>query len=586
MFFHPKRKHFSVTEKEVRNIKNNSNGRSVTINDFLGIDRRRSHSDPCGTQMLVNFRHLPDGSICRREGTRFITIMEEDVRAVWTGKLWDGFRYILLAGNCIYELDIERGEALPLIEVNTSEGDAELFYYRENLYLVDGTGIYTVRSGWLGELYGYVPLRAKGWSDNAIGELYQPRNLLNNKARFDYVISSEATSILRVDAPIIAVDAVKVNGARISSDRYSIGTYQPYVSVMGLSEGDRVSVYAEYRDAPKGLAALKRCTRGTVFGGISNSRPFLFGGYDKSLMFSSQYVSADELAASREVYTDSDAMYFPEGYQFQVGDGQYPISTVSRHFDRLLIFTEGGVWRADSESCGTDYTPIMNVNMGVCVASSHGAALLGNSPCAVGKDGIYRFASNTDELDDCNAYKISDGIAPLLTQEFLSSAEVWADGRGGRLIFSAPHASDKIFVYTEEGGKWSIYEGIVAERFFETKDGIGFMMGNEIFVFDENRATDSGAPFTAYFEGALTDMGSADKKRLSSVEICFDGEPPKCTLCLDGRTVVDTGTDSLEGGTHTRYRRRAVSRRFDCMVPRIEAEAGCGRIHSLTVNVK
>ena len=126
-----------------------------------------------------------------------------------------------------------------------------------------------------------------------------------------------------------------------------------------MSPGDRVEVYFTYlsRASDSALEELMKCNRAFVFGGINNTRPFLWGGKN-GVMFTSAFVSEGSLNASRIGFAQSDALYFPVNYEFVVGDGVSPISAVSRHYDRLLIFTENGAWMADSSSCGIEDFPI------------------------------------------------------------------------------------------------------------------------------------------------------------------------------------------------------------------------------------
>ncbi len=575
------------TTKEVKNIKNKSDNKTLHITDFGGIDLRDTHKNPLGTSRLVNLRTSSDGSLVRRDGIRQLGVADGDVRAVWSGFIWGRYRCMMLVNNMIYDLNITSGAMNSITQVLTSSGPAEFFYYRGGLYMVDGTGIYAVKLSSLSIPFGYVPLIGKDWSDNQVGEIYQPRNLLNNCGRFSYVISAYETSVLRFDDYIDRIDAMYVNGVAIGSDRYSIGSSAPYVTVSGLHEGDRVVVYVTYRNPTSGLDELKSCTRAVVFGGISNSRPFLYGGSNKALMFSSHYISDKDVAESKKIYQYTDELYFPVGYEFLVGDGQYGISTVSRHYDRLLIFTEGGVWQADSSSCGFEDFPVMNINVNVGVKSAFGAALLGNSPCAVGKDGIYRFNANTDELDDCNAYSISEGIAPMLSPQFLESAFVYADTKKSELLFSAPDVSEYIFVYSDITHKWTTFKGFYAHKFFDLNGVTAFSFGSRIYVFDSDMDSDAGTPIETCFEGNIADFLTDKKKHISSMEVCFDSGTVECGIRLDGKTSDEYVLTVSAASEHVKNKKRVSLRRFDYLTPIIKCpDNSCRCIHSLTITTR
>ncbi len=558
----------------------------MKISDFCGIDLRDTHKNALGTSKLVNLRTLSDGSLARRDGTRLLATATNDIRAVWTGVAWGQYRCIAVAGNTICEMNFNTGMLLPRAVISSSSGEAEFFYYRDVLYLVDGTKLYGFRNNRVVTPFGYVPLVAKNWRDNEVGEIYQPRNLLNDHARFDYIISANASPLLLLDDFASAVDAVYINGSSVSVDRCTVGTYTPYIYVSGLQEGDRVSLYITYRDAVTGLDELKTATRAEIFGGISNSRPFLFGCSNKSVLFSSKYVSESDVNAAKTVYAQADALYFPVGYEFSIADGQYGISTVCRHLDRLLIFTEGGVWRADSNACGIEDFPVMNVNLGVAVKSSRGAALLGNSPCAVGVDGIYRFTTNTDELDDCNAYTISDGIAPILSRAFLESSEIYADTKNSEFLLCAPNVTNTIFVYSDITHKWTSFEGLFAQKFFDFEGSTAFVNGKLLYVFDAAAEDDSGVPFDVLFEGNVADFGTDKKKHISSIELCFDGAEATCGLHLDGSTEENASVIFKTESEHSRVSSRVSAERFYYLAPTIRGTEECKKIHSLTIKTR
>ncbi len=505
-----------------------------------------------------------------------------DIRTVWSGCFGGSFRIYALAGTTIYEIE----EGVPRAVVNVTQStEADFFYYRGSLYFVDGTGIFRVGENSLEVPFGYVPLVANNWSDGELGEIYEPHNLLCNKGRLEYFISEKNTGILYLDEFISSIDAVFLNGKLLSPTKYAMGAYSPYITINGTYAGDRVSVYVTYRDTSTELAGLLGNTRAEVFGGINTSRPFLFGGADKTVVYAAGYASESSVAAARQVYPQSDALYFPVGCAFTAGDGRYPVHALCRHYDRLLIFTEGGVWQADSAACTTEALPVMNTNSAVGVISERGAALLGNSPCAVARDGIYRFAADTDQMNDCNAYSISVPIDSMLTPEFLRAAAVFADRRRGELLFSCPDASERIFVYSERTKSWTTFEGFTADSFFDLDGEVGFVRGGRIYAVDDTLQSDSGVTFVTRFEGNICDMESPRTKHLCAIEAAFDGGELDCTLTLDGTHTQSTVLLS-SGTTHTRATRRLSSKRFHDLRLKLTAGKAVRAIHSLCVNTR
>jgi hypothetical protein len=266
-------------------------------------------------------------------------------------------------------------------------------------------------------------------------------------------------------------------------------------------------------------------------------------------MFNAAYVSNVSLYDSRECIPESDELYFPYGHEFTVGDGRYPINAVLRHYDRLLIFTEGGAWMADSSACGIEEFPVMRINSSIGVTAARAAVMAGNEPCTVGRGSIFKWSANTDELDECNAYSISDEVNSLLPEEFFSDAFAFYDNQKREILFGSQSLGDKILVYNSDTKAWGFFEGIFADDFFDCGSDVGFTSGSKIYVFDRMLDVDINngeIPIVATFKSNIIDFGTFDVKHLSSIEVkhnvgtlslevLFDGESrPSCSVGLGG----------------------------------------------------
>ncbi len=523
-----------------------------------------------------------------REGTKAIYDMGGTVRAFWSGVHEGSFRYFALCGSGVYELSSDLSAPSYIGSVDTSEGEAEFFYYRGSLYIVDGITLWRVNNSSLSVPFGYVPLVADGWSDNELGRINEPRNLLNPHARYEYIISETATSILRLDDYISHVDALYINGELISSDRYNLGKYIPYINVTGMNEGDRVCAYVTYRDGVEGLSRLMSATRAYVFGGVNTSRIFLYGTESSSVIFAASYASDDSIRAAQTVYGESDALYFGVGCDFSVGDGRYPVTALCRHYGRLLIFTEKTAWQADSSVSGYGDFPAMSINATVGASAVHGAAILGNSPYTVSSDGIYVWTSDTDELNDCNAYCVSEDISPLLPSAAYTDALIFADRKNDCLYIYSPSMGERMAVYHREKRAWSFFEGVCPHMFFETEDSVGFIKSGMIYVLDSAINTDSGEPIDAYYLGAECDMGTHKRKHLCGISARYEGENIGCEIFTDSSE--DCAQElSFSGTVNTLSHeyRRAVVPRFKHFNIKINVSSSSpAQIHSLCAHLR
>lgn len=567
----------------MRTIPSN-NLKTLSIDRFSGVDARTVCTDPTGSSDIINLVPQHDGSLKKRCGFSLLAALSYNVRRVWTGEIGGVNLAYILAGKYVYSYIFSSKTLTQIGTVNTTDTDADFFCYGGSVYLVDGASIYTVSDGTLTRPLGYVPLVGKDWSDTYIGEPYEPRNLLNNKGRISYVMSEEPSTFLKTDEPISSIDAVYVNGVLIDSSRYTITEMPRTVSVSGLSAFDRVEMYFTYSEDtdPTALAALFSCTSAIVFGGATNERPFLWGSDDRALMFSSRYVGTADTEASRRVYETSNSLYFPKGYEFKVGDGQSPIRAVSKHYDRLLIFTDGGTWMANSSACGTDAFPTLSINSVFGASAPHAATLLGNNPYTVSHGTILKWSSNTDMLDECNASSVSDAINPLLPDKLFSDAVIFADNRERRLLLTGPSLLGCTWVWYEQLDAWVRFDlNNAVTQFIDCPSGVGFVSGARIYVFDEDRTRDYGErEIKGRFTGNVTDLAKYGKKRIFSAAVCCDGDILlECTLDGDSTPSVSL---SMSGGAHASVRKRIRTKRFDLLRPSIST-SGDGRqiIHSL-----
>ena len=477
-----------------------------------------------GAADIVNFRFLPDGSLQKRSGYLKLCSLPTRIRAVWSGVLKGTASIFALCGADVYFIDPAIGDTEKISTITNSGKQATFFYYQHSLFLIDGQNIYNVTSKKVLPAVGYAPLIGKDWHEDEIGEINEHRNVLTSRARITYLITKSTATRLYTNGAISSIDAVYVNGALISSENYMISSVPGVVIVSGLQQNDRVELYFTY-ESEISASEIKANTKATVFGEINNSRPFLYGGGNGAVIYCGAYVSESDLADCKRVYTDTDAIYFPIGHEFTVGDGRYPIRTVGRHFDRMLIFTEGGAWMANSSTFGTEGFPVMSINTSVPTISQYAPAVIGNSPCTVATNGVYAYSSNTDELDECNAYPLSQAINALLDPGWLNSSNLFYWKEKDELLFYSAEG-DTVWVYSPSLSSWTRFTGIRAQMFFDVEGDAAFYNNKSIYVFYDNLFDDEETrEIQAKIVSHPEDFSTPKKKSLSyATSEVSDGE--------------------------------------------------------------
>ncbi len=568
----------------------------VEFGGFGGIDTREVAAGGSSATEIVNFRVLPDGSLEKRCGYKSVFALPFKIRDIFAGYFDGDFIAYVLSGNVLYKCDFGTKSCIGTGAVGSRDGMASIFYYRGSIFVMDGEEIYELNDGELTPTKGYVPLYGKNWGSAYPGEINEPLNLLNPRARISYIVSDPPNIFLATVHKVQSVEAIYLNGTLLSPSDYTIDDNFRTINIAGLEAGDRVLVYLTFDSSVADREKLVKNTRAVVFGGVNNSRVFMWGGEQKNVMYSSAHVSNANLRESQEAYPDSGALYFPADYDFTVGDGRYDITAVSRHYDRLLIFTTGDTWMADSDACGIEYFPTMRINSENGCSSVRGCAKSGNDPISVGRQKIMKWTSNTDRLEDCNAYSISDGISELLPSTFFDSAVVHEDKWKGEVLFANPSDPDgRVFVYNGTNNKWYTYEKIHADIFFDGPSSVGFVSGNSVLLFcntftRDNQSPSGGAKINARYSSQPLDFGLTGRtKRLMMMNMVADlgGEDINVTFKSDKGIESGGMVSGEDAELVSSYNQRITSDRFTRTVMTIESNSSVQqKIYDVKITVK
>ena len=570
----------------------------VVVNGSGGIESRVTHGSkkPCMIN-IINYRILPDGSLQKRPGYKKIYTGQETIRAVWSGNINGKFICFFLAGDHVYTIDLSNGSMIYRGNIDTTEGKAEFFYFMDRLYLADGTSIYEITETALVPVSGYVPLFGKDWPTGIAGEINEPLNILNLRARITYKADAESVPYLCPMYSVKTIDAVYKNGVLMEADAYTYNQNTNLIRVNGITAGDRFELNVTYENTgfESLRSTLNSCRSASVFGGINTSRVFLWNGAKKNTIFTSSYVPRASLAESLSRYPDSSQLYFMAGEEFTVGDGKHNVTAVARHYDRLLIFTDGDAWMADSSACGTEEFPVMTINSNIGCAVINGALTSNNDPITISQNGIYRWHSNTDELNDCNAYSISDAISSMFSDSLYESGILYFDRANNELWVHEGKWSDSVWIYNFTYKAWTRYWGINATHIFDADGSVGFANESSIFVFDQNMTQDlCDGVYTAivgHIETGIIDFEDSEYKKIKSVILRGDLRNTNIMFILTTDRCEDIYVQFYDNidhdGAHLVIKRPARSHRlhsFSCLLQ--DDSKGAQTIHEFAIELK
>lgn len=567
----------------------------AVFSPFGGIDTRLSHSGTANSGDIVNFRLEENGHLYKREGFRYVTSCPDNIRAVWTGILNGKQRCLMLSSNSVISADLSTGNSSVLGKIGTTSGEAHFFYYRDALYLGDGNLVYSVSAYGVKQAEGYAPLVGKDWPTTVVGQGYEARNYLTRRARISYLIQEGFSAFLCTGDPLESIDAVYLNGKLLDPSQYQYDSLYKCITVPGLLQvGDRVLACFTYAESvmTEKTYELFTCSRSSVFGGSDDCSAFFWNGDDSYTIYPSLFVDNESLAAAKSVFPDSSPLYFPEHREFVLGDGRYPVTGFVSHYDRLLIFTKSSAWMAETDTLRSKTFSVTPINTHAGCRSLDGVTMTKNSPISVGQNTVYRWTSDTDERNECNAVTISSAIHDLLDDDFFEHAIAYRNEKRGELWFHAKNVDDTVWVYGVTNAQWYRFTGIRADGFFDFLGQTFFWQGQDLFVFDQScyedviDASGTKVPITAVFQSNLLEYDTERKKR--SAYLIFRGDCADGTIrvTLQGNDVLPRSCCFTDTGEHTVEKRRLPSGRFSYATLTLTATGGARQaVHSLVSKV-
>ena len=438
----------------------------------------------------------------------------------------------------------------------------------------------------------YIPTVAVTCSPSGAGTVYESLNLLSDRAKISYSPDGTSTSyVLPENAS--GVVSVTVDGTELESGyTYNAGTHT-LVFEQAPAGGVPDSLTVTFTLSDGTLLNMSYIgNRFCIYGGVRDTRVFAYG--NENLLFYSDVTDKG-----------ADPTYFPADNFITVGDGGR-VTALVRHYDRLIVFKEKETWFLSPSSVDYDgYSkpsfPLSPLNSTVGCAGG-GAVYADNSPVTLSYDGIYVFDRSTVR-DERNAKRISDRVAPYLSPAFLyhgivcdfeARKEIWMCYCGDALIYN--YGNDTFY----------LYDNVPAEYLFRLDGETAFYSGGAIYVFDESRDTDDGAPVKATFESGFVCLDKTAKKRRLK-RVCLSYQPGKngtvtvyaaanrggvCTCAFGGApggfdfSDIDFGSFSFDCRDNVSHEeRRAGLSSFEALQLTVTEEGGRASVSSLSLYV-
>lgn len=559
---------------------------------FEGMDTRKTHSGKESVSLIDNFRLREDGSLEKRCGYKNLFSTNEKIRGA-TLRVIDGIEhYYFVSGKTVY-LQVSGESAVTLGDMR-EEGDHIYFFeYLSQLYLGNGSRFYRVGQT-LTRADTYIPIYGKDWDGTNPGEQYEEINLLVNVVIITYKLKSIPTGYLSIgNLNFSGLFAVYRNGVKLPGTEYGYDPEFKMIYLTQYAQDDEFIVVIEFNPSEeynKQFNELLAMRGSSIFYELNNNNLFLWGNPSNNKIYYTYNAPKEHIELGETHSHLGGKVYIPINSFFTVGSEHDRINAMIRHYDRVMLMTNSTTWITDPASLDSKDFKINNINASIGCTIPNGALRVENTLISIGENAVYSWTSDTDELNECNAYSISEPIKDLLPENFFSTCSMTLN-RKRREIWFHSIGSNEVWIYNLTHKAWFRFSGFSTDILFGDTKEIGFVSDKNAYLFDPALSSDQTAAGTteikSEFASGELEFNTPDRKKLQSLSIRgeMESEELTVTVILDNKTTL---TESIKlKSHHTVIPFRFKSSGFYSLILKLSIN-GSGKhiIHGIELNAK
>ncbi len=472
---------------------------------FLGLctDEDTHHGVlPGQSPDMLNFKITKGYGLECRKGYASVFSASAPLRGIWAGQHKGKELFCAVVGEKLYvsENGFDELEAVPGTVPGTER--VQFVPFHDGLYLLTGQGIRKYEEEVV-PLEPHIPLVMISTPPNGRGVPFEEPNILTPYIRQTFSPDGDSTKFYPAVPNVDTIEWIKVNGVLMNPNQYNWLEIQGCIYILNAPEAGTDTVEVMIKMLQEDASdRIQNCRFAVGFGGANDTRVFLYGNRESPMM---RYHSG-------VVDGKPSFSYFPENAYAMVGSGS-PITSIVRHYDRLLIFTENAAYYS--------YLEYMTGESGKLIASfpifplsdergcsPEGQALLvENTPCTLCDTGLFLWQS-TNIRDERNAKNISDSIARALQKERAQNALLFHRKSTSELFLCFDH---RIYVYHCRLKLFYYYEIVAPGGFAELENELFFYSGNEIFRVEGT--TDGGEEIPLRWTSGFLDFSSTCRRK-------------------------------------------------------------------------
>ena len=422
------------------------------------------------------------------------------VRGLWSGFV--GGREVLCAACNGYLWELEQRDEgewgkTACGAVDTSS-DVYMFGFNNNMYMLNGKEYKVWDGSSLLDVAGYRPLVAVSIPPGGGGTTLEPINKLCGQRRARFSPDGTEKTFVLPEKSLASVDYVKSTADGSDIDGWSADTTSGKVTFTTAPAEGTNSIEIGWSVTGDTASEIRAMRYAEIYNGSQDTRVFVYGD-DTNRCF---YSGVDFDGVPR-------ADYFPDLNVAHVGDENTPITSMIRHYNRLLCFKLDSAWSIDystitltdgSVTAGFYVTPI-NRSIGNCALGQ--AVLVENKPRTLDGRSIIEWKATSSSgyvnASERNAERISQRVDNTIRTFDLESAKCYYDKYAHEYYVIG--ADGTALVHNIDVDAWYTYTGMNVTCLINYKDELyagtqtGYLMhiSNEYF-------SDNGEKIDAYWE--------------------------------------------------------------------------------------
>ena len=522
--------------------------RKSSYRGFEGIDLKKTHSGDESIAFIENFRINDDGSLEKRCGFKNVYDYDgtaQKIRASHSMILNGTEVCYFLLGNSLKKYNSSTQTVSSIGEISETPDDektAFFFEYLDSLYICDGEKIRKVKDDTLSNADFYIPLYGKDWNELA-GESKELPNLLWPKLAITYKLNSPAKSYLSLGTlKVEAIDALYRNGVLLNSEQYRIHEKYNSITVSEFADNDvflAIVTFVPDEAYVKERSEILNSAQTSVFYELNKNNLFFWGNEQNNKVFYSTSIDK-EAAEITSLHPHNNEFYVPVGSFFKVASERDRIKAFIRHYDRVLIMTDTSTWITNLQELENNSLKLKNINSSIGCAVKNGCVRIENTLFSIGKDAIYAWSADTDELNECNAYSISDPLGPLLNESFFKDCIMHLNYVNREIWFYSP-SQNQVWIYSYKRKAWYSFSGFKPSAFLSSDAEVRFVEDKAVYIFDSALTSDirkvGESEIVAKIKSGELEFNSKNKKKLSSTTVrgSSKGGTTELYVLLDGK---------------------------------------------------